>query len=314
MTTIVTSDIAPTTLASTVKFSQLLWRWGWIIIPFFILLGFLLRSSASLWFGGGSQLFFQVCVPFGAILLAWARREDWSRTHEELATLFPNPKDARRAGNIVLVILGGVLFLMSQVGSMPPLMIFSVWLILVGTIWYLSGPFLLRVMLTPLAFLLLAIPPPIGLFSGIVQKFQLVSASMLGGTLGLIGIKTRIQGAIVVIQDVGHTILISPTLSGVGIFCFVLVSTVCYLGWRRSTFLRGLLVLIIAVFITCLANVFRLTFLGIIARITPNFAKLLENQLLFLPTITTVLLSLLVIRTFSEKIAPPRKMQQEIVI
>ncbi|WP_309709493.1 exosortase/archaeosortase family protein [Armatimonas sp.] len=306
MATIVTSDITPPTVPSTVKFPQLLRRWVWVMLPFSIILGFLLRNGTSLWFGEGSQLFFQACVPVGAVLIAWSYREDWNQTHQELTTLFPNPRDARRSGNMVLVIVGGALLLMSQIGAMPPLMIFSVWIIQVGAIWYLFGPFLLRIMLTPLAFLLLAIPPPIGFFSGIVQKFQLISASMMGGTLGLIGIKTRIQGAVVVIQDVGHTIFIYPTTSGVGVFCFVLVSTICYLSWGRSNFLRGLIVLMVAAFITCLGNVLRLTFLGISARVMPDFAKILENQLLFIPTITTVFLCLLVIRSFSEKMAPSR--------
>jgi hypothetical protein len=314
MTTTVTSDTTPATVPPTIKFSQLLRRWVWVIFPFFILLGFLLRSGAGLWFGEGSQLFFQVCVPAGAALLAWSRRDEWNRTHEELTTLFPNPKDARRSGNIVFVIVGGALLLMSQIGAMPPLMIFSIWVMVVGAIWYLFGPFLLRVMLTPLAFLLLAIPPPIGLFSGIVQKFQVISASMMGSTLGLIGVKTRIQGAIVVIQDAGHTIFIYPTLSGVGIFCFVLVSTICYLGWRRSPFLRGLVVLVVAAFVTFLGNALRLTLLGIIARITPDFAKLLENQLLFIPTILTTYLCLLVIHAFCKKILRSHIRNQEIVV
>jgi exosortase/archaeosortase family protein len=164
--------------------------------------------------------------------------------------------------------------------------------------------------LTPLAFLLLAVPPPIGLFSGVIQKFQLISASMMGGTLGLFGIKTRIQGAIIVIQEVGHTIFVYPTISGVGIFCFVLVSTLCYLGWRKSSIPKSLMVLIVAAFITCLGNVLRLTFLGIIARLSPDVAMLLENQLLFLPTITTTLLCLLVIYRFCERTILRKKHQE----
>jgi exosortase/archaeosortase family protein len=137
---------------------------------------------------------------------------------------------------------------------------------------------------------------------------------MMGSTLGLIGVKTRIQGAIVVIQDAGHTIFIYPTLSGVGIFCFVLVSTICYLGWRRSPFLRGLVVLVVAAFVTFLGNALRLTLLGIIARITPDFAKLLENQLLFIPTILTTYLCLLVIHAFCKKILRSHIRNQEIVV
>ena len=81
MATIVTSDITPPTAPSTVKFPQLLRRWVWVLLPFSIILGFLISSGASLWFGEGSQLFFQACVPVGAILIAWSYREDWNQTH-----------------------------------------------------------------------------------------------------------------------------------------------------------------------------------------------------------------------------------------
>lgn len=314
MASVVTSNLEQTNPPLAERISSTWEHWLWLMVPSIFLTLFSLRGTIPTWFSSNSQLFFQAFVPLGTVLLAWSYRSEWQTTLVELEALFPDPKNPRRSGNLALVIVGGLLLLTGQLMALPLLLSFSLWLLLIGTLYYIFGPFLVRVMLAPLLFLLTMTPPPVGLFQGIVGQFQLIGAAMTSGVLELLGIKTRVQGTFLTIYGSGHNTIVTPTLGGVGIFCFVLLSTLCYLLWHRVSFFRSILVLIIAAFITCIINLLRLVILGALPRISVTFAEIVEGPLAFVSTLFTIAGILYVTFKFSKKLLKRRVQQKEIVL
>ncbi|WP_395141418.1 archaeosortase/exosortase family protein [Armatimonas sp.] len=270
----------------------------WLIPPGVALAWIPFRICSPLWFETGSQLFVQAWVLPVVALLAWTRKPDWQRTAKELEELFPDPRNPRRSGNMILIALGSLGLILSQVASLPLVSILSLCLVIIGTIFYLFGPFLLRSVISPLLLLLLMVPPPHTLFLVLLARFQLAGATMLGGGLDLMGIRTRILGAQVTIQQSGWQLQITPSLSGIDVFLFVMFGTISYLMWKRIALLKSLLTLLIAAFSTVIINLFRLLLIGLVARQNPSVA----NTLASIPALPAILCALAVIFLVTRKL------------
>lgn len=270
----------------------------WLIPPGVALAWIPFRICSPLWFETGSQLFVQAWVLPVVALLAWTRKPDWQRTAKELEELFPDPRNPRRSGNMILIALGSLGLILSQVASLPLVSILSLCLVIIGTIFYLFGPFLLRSVISPLLLLLLMVPPPHTLFLALLARFQLAGATMLGGGLDLMGIRTRILGAQVTIQQSGWQLQITPSLSGIDVFLFVMFGTISYLMWKRIALLKSLLTLLIAAFSTVIINLFRLLLIGLVARQNPSVA----NTLASIPALPAILCALAVIFLVTRKL------------
>ena len=267
-----------------------------------------------MWFNSESQLLFGALVPLIAVLLIWTNREEWNRTSQELEELFPDPRDARRSGSPVPLFIGGIGILVAQIAALSQLTVLSFWLLVVGTILYVFGPFLLRVVAAPLLYALLAVPPPMGLALGIVRQFEITGAAMLGGALGLFGIKTRVSGPTVTLQDSGHTILLGGSQSGVGVFLCVLTITLAYLIWRRAPLGKCLIVMIIAGFGACVLGLVRNVLLGLIGQFSDAALTLLENRFALVPALLTLLATLVLTHLFCKKFLRTSREIEEIVV
>lgn len=277
------------------KLPSALW---WLIPPGVALAWIPFRICSSLWFETGSQLFVQAWVLPVVALLAWTRKPDWQRTAKELEELFPDPRDPRRSGNMILIVLGCLGLILSQIALLPLVSILGFSLVIIGTVFYLFGPFLLRSVISPLLLLLLMIPPPQALFIALLARFQLAGATMLGGGLDLMGVQTRIMGAQVTIKQSGWQLQIIPSLSGIDVFLFVIFGTVSYLIWKRISLLKSLLTLLIAAFLTVITNVFRLLLIGLVARQYPTVA----NTLASIPALPAILCALAAIFLATRKL------------
>jgi Transmembrane exosortase (Exosortase_EpsH) len=289
--------------------NQFPYFWLWILLPGIALLWPPLRQCVPVWFGPGSQVVYQAFVPFVVIWLCWSRRTDWQRTQQELATLFPDPRDPRRSGNLSLVILGGVILLLGVLASLSSLSVFGLCLLIFGAVFAVAGPFLLRVILLPLLGLLLMIPFPSSLIQGIVIKYQLTGAAMLGGALELLGTKNRVLGPEVTLQASGHSLFVTPSLSGVGTFFFAIMGTLAYLLWKRSAFGRGLVALVIASFISCLVSLLRLLILGQVVNSNPALADIFQK----VPALPAIVSVWGLTWFFTRKLlSPRRKIQLEV--
>lgn len=255
-----------------------------------------------MWFGPGSQTVFQAWVPFVVALLCWGRRDEWQRTREELESLFPDARDPRRSGNVFLVILGGAILLVGLLSALPSLSALGLVVMTVGAIYMLFGPFLLRVVITPLLFLLLMIPFPSGLMQALTVRYQFTGAAMLGGALELLSVKNRVLGPEVTLQASGQALGITPSLGGLGTFFFTILGTLAYLIWRRISIGRGLVALIIAGFLSCLVSVLRLLLLGYLTSNAPAVSETLQK----VPALPTILIALALTWVFTRKLLSPR--------
>lgn len=309
---VVTSDADITTPMSSASAPSFLRRWWWLILPSLVLTTFVIKEMTAIWFNTGSQLIYQAFIAPIAGFLIWSRRQDLMKTLHELAQLFPDPLDKKRSGSSLLMGIGAVCLLVAQIGALPQLTIFSIWILVVGVVFYLFGPFLLRQTSIPLVFSLLAIPPPMSFALGLVHQFQITGAAMLGGALGLIGIKTRIAGPMVTLQQSGYTIVVGASESGVGVFLTTMTITLAYLIWQRVTFGKSIVVLIVAAFTSCVIGFLRITTLGLIAQANNTIAALFEGTLALVPALFTLLLSVGIIYGFSRKFLHRFDKSQEI--
>lgn len=262
--------------------------WLWVLIPWLVLLWYPLRWGFPIWSSPGSPFFFQMFVPFGAAYLVWARREDWKRTTAELAELFPDPNSPKRRGNLLLVVLGALVLLLAFLMAMPPLGLLALWLMLTGGVFYLYGPFLLRVVLAPLGFLLLSVPPPAGGGAKLVNGFQGIGASVVGQALPLLGVKVRILWGAITLLSSGYRLEISPSYTGLGVFFFVMVASLLLILLRQPSVWKGLVYLILTAGITCVMSILRLVVVALVARANP----ILAGNFYQIPALPTMLFSL----------------------
>lgn len=262
--------------------------WLWILVPALALLWNPVRWGLVSWTSPGSPLFFQLFVPFGAAYLAWTRRDDWRRTTAELSELFPDPTSPKRVGNLFFVFAGAGLLLLAFLTAMPPLGIGALWLLLLGGIFYLYGPFLLRVVLAPLGFLLLAVPLPAGTLSRLVNGFQGVAASVTGQALTLFGVKVRILWGALTLLSSGYRLEITPSYTGLGVFFFVMVTSLLLILLRRPPVWKALIYLSLTAGITCVASILRIVLLALVARSNP----LLATSFYEIPALPTILVAL----------------------
>ena len=303
MPSIVTNDA---TNADSPSRKQISVHW-WLFLACIALVWIPIRVCSSLWFEAGSPLFVQPWIPFVTAFLVWTRRDEWNRTARELEDLFPDPRDPRRSGNLALILVGCLGLVLSNIASVPAGGILSACLIVFGAIFYIFGPFLLRSILPPLLLLLFAIPPPFALVNAILARFQLAGATMFGGSLELMGVKNRVLGSQVTVFQSGWRLNISPSLSGISTFLFVMLATIGFLIWKRISLLKSIFVLIIAAFLTVIMNFLRLLSIGLMAKQNPSLAEIFTN----IPALPTILCALAATFLFTRKILSDSLSQEE---
>lgn len=283
--------------------------WLWVLLPGIVLLWAPFRLTVPVWLAPNSQVIFQAWIPLVVAFLCWSRRSEWRETAAELVELFPDPRDPRRSGNLVLVLLGGLGLLFGLVASIPAVSMFCLCLMVCGGCYALAGPFLLRVVLSPLLFLFLMVPFPSGLLQNLTLRFQMTGAAMLGGALELLATKNRVLFTDVTMQGSGYTLQVTPSLSGLGTFFFAVVGTLAYVIWRRSSFGRGLVALIIAGFVSCVVSLLRLLTLGLIANGNRSVAEICVK----IPALPAILLIWGLTWFFTRRLLSPRnKVQPEV--
>lgn len=233
-------------------------QWLWVAVPLLILLAQPLRWSVGVWFENESQLYYQAWVLVLAGLWAAALRPELARTTAELAQVFPDPQSPQRRGNLIFVVLGVVLFLISYLTMMPLFSLLALPVVLGGAVFFLFGPFLLRALAGPLLLLFLSAPLPSSLAGGIVQYIQLRSASFAGLALPTFGVTNRIQGITVTMSSNNEIFTVSPSYSGVGVFLFVLLVSFWWTRVHRVALVKTIVLILIAGGIGIFSNILRL--------------------------------------------------------
>ncbi len=125
-------------------------------------------------------------VPFFSAFLIWERRHSIART----------PVLASWAG-LPLVLLSLLLLLTGRLGADLFLSPRSFLALLAGAIWTVAGMRMLRVLLFPIAVLLLAIPLPAVLFNQLTFPLQMLASRVASGMLPLANVPVLREGNVI---------------------------------------------------------------------------------------------------------------------
>ena len=195
-----------------------------------------------------------------AIFLIWYHRDKLDRA----------PKQPSIVG-LAIVALGLLAFLISVRALQPRLAIFSLPLLILGSVWFLWGRHVARVFLFPCAFLLFMIP-----IGGIVQgtvSLQLLVTSVVNTMSSLIGVKIESSGTTIRSLDGSFNFEIAEGCSGIRSLMAMITLTALYVHftqrelWKKATIFAGSIVFAV------IGNIGRIFTVILVARfISPNIA------------------------------------------
>jgi hypothetical protein len=242
----------------------------WLVI-FALLLSLLVQPTLwlkSTWFDLHSPFFAQPLVLLGAFLIGYSRRTVIEKTAQELATLFPASSPKRR-GNIVGIILGGVVALLGHLLKTDFIAILGFVVVLTGVVFYFYGPFILRNLFPALFFLCFLIPLPKTLTNIYQIGFQNGTYSMLSPFFKTNSFTIEVPNFIMPIDALasGLHIFIPCT-----IFC---IGWALYKGYR---FYNIAIMLVLAVLLSLLINVLRIMVICWLGSANPDFGDFLSHS------------------------------------
>jgi exosortase len=218
--------------------------WAMIGVLALAHLPLLIAHGQSLWKREHYQLFPLVLI-FAAILAkpAW-----------ETARMAPAGPAQRRVGLWLLGLNWLILSFAVMIDS-PVLGAFAFWILLIATAYATGGWPTLRAAIPALAYLLLIIPPPFNLDARLVMLLQTYTSTVGSRVLDLMGTYHAINGVIIEVGDKKYEI--EHACSGISSLLSVLACTLFYVFWMGAHWLRGILLVLSAVFWVLMANVLR---------------------------------------------------------
>jgi exosortase len=193
-----------------------------------------------------------VLVPFISAYLIWSRR------------------DALRAAPVMPGYAGlGVrafatlMYVAGSVGADLFLQRTSFVVMLAGAVLFLAGPTVLRLVLFPLALLLLMIPLPGILFNGIAFPLQLFAAQVASRVLELSEVPVFREGNVMHLAAV--SLDVEEACSGIRSLMSLATLSVVYVHLVHKSYIARALLVAAVIPIAIVANVFRVTVTGLLA-------------------------------------------------
>ena len=170
-------------------------------------------------------------IPFLSGYFIWERRE-----RLQALAIMPN-----NFGAVVLVI-GVMVFIMGSVGAGAFVLRFSLIVVIVGLILFLMGTEALKLLLFPIAFLILMIPLPVIIFVEITLPLQLLAAKIAAFSLQTLHIPVYREGNIIFLA---HTTLeVVDACSGIrSLISLITLGTVIAYFAQQTAWKRIFLVL-----------------------------------------------------------------------
>ena len=198
-------------------------------------------------------------VPIVAGYIAWQKREEILRTESK-----PNWLGA------VLVLLAGIQLLVATLGAELFLartaFVFAVW----GSVLFLGGWKVFRIVLFPLLLLLLMIPIPEIIYQQITFPLQLLASELAEKVLFFLGYPVLREGN--VLELASQKLQVVEACSGIrSLLALTFLSLVYGHFFTRTMWIRFAL-LIATVPVAIAANAGRVTFTGILSEIDPEYA------------------------------------------
>ena len=202
---------APTTAERLAALWRTQGHWLYVLIPLSLILIRPLRWCWGSWLSFDSPLVFQPFLPFLAAWLIWERRGELQEISDEISLVFGADSPKRR-GKLWPVLLSCVILVIAALAMVPSLAMLAFVGIVVGIVYYLYGPTILKALWQPLLLLVLMVPPPgiiLGTFSAVLQT---VTARIVGALLHLFVGDVRTVGNFIFMPTTPFPI--GPSLGG----------------------------------------------------------------------------------------------------
>jgi exosortase D (VPLPA-CTERM-specific) len=233
------------------------WRWSWGIVLLTVAVG--LISLLPFWDGlqlmwsgwiDAPEYSYCLMLPFVAGFLVWQQKDRLERL----------PFRGSAAG-VLLVLLGGVLLLIGQLGTVYTIVQYAYLITLYGLILSFLGWAAYRLIAVPLLILLLMIPLPQFAFANLSTKLQLVSSQIGVEFMRLLDVSVYVEGNVIDLG--GYKLQVAEACSGLR-YLFPLIT----LGFLMAYFYKGALwkrvvLMLSAIPVTVLMNSLRIGIIGI---------------------------------------------------
>lgn len=192
-------------------------------------------------------------VPVMAGYFAWQR---WPRLARE-------PVQPDNNG-LLLVVAALLLLVFGRAATEYFSMRVSLILLLAGILWFWYGRALLRLLALPLGFLLLMVPLPYILYDAVAFPLKLLVARCSVAVLKLLGIAVLREGNL--IQFPQLVLEVADACSGLRSLMSLLALAVAYAFISQTAPLKRLLIIVAAVPIAIITNMFRVVVTGVLAQ------------------------------------------------
>lgn len=211
------------------------------------------------WFNDMGEMGHAPLVPFAAGYMIWSRKDELART----------PIEGHWPG-VVLLVWGALQAVFSTVADIRFLANTALAMSVVGAIWVVWGTRRMRLMVYPLALLLLAIPPPSFAYPRVILELQLIASKLAEHGLELLGFSVLREGNILELP--GEKLSVAEACSGVRslITLTFFFSVYCYFLVEKNWMRVALLLSIFPIAIFC--NSLRIIATGVIASYNPALA------------------------------------------
>ena len=190
-------------------------------------------------------------VPFIAAYLFWEKKDQIIKI--EIKT--------ENWGLLVLV-LGLLLNVLGVVGAEFFTMRFSMIVVIFGIIYFLCGKEMVKNLLLPVGYLVFMIPIPAIVFNVIAFPLKLFAANIATEIIQFINIPVYREGNI--IQLVGITLEVADACSGIRSLMPMIALGVAYAYFSQNSLIKKIILVLLTIPITILANVMRVTGTGIL--------------------------------------------------
>lgn len=191
-------------------------------------------------------------IPVIAAYLVWER---WPRLRSQPV--------APAAAGLGVLIAGVAIFVLATMAAELFVMRASLLIVLAGLILYLLGRAYLRVLVFPLAFLVLMVPPPAIVFNAITFPLQLVAASAATTSLQLLDVPVFREGNIITLANTKLEVV--EACSGVRSLLALVALATTFAYFTQAGVWRRTVLIVSAVPIAIVANATRVAGTGLLA-------------------------------------------------
>lgn len=192
-------------------------------------------------------------IPFVALYLAWEERF-------RLRQLVISPN---LSGGLIVLVLSGLLLLLGTIAGVTSIQQVSLLLAIPGLVWLLFGTAYLKQLTLPLVYLPLMVPVLDPLIGRIRWPFQLITAKCSGVLLKIMGIPVFQNVQYLELPNI--TLEVADICSGVNFFVSLIAVAVPLAFLTQRHWRPRLFILVFAIIIGVVANIVRVTLIGIFA-------------------------------------------------